>query len=37
MTIGMNLGDIEDWSTDWIFVDQFKMARTVDDPRGRKL
>ena len=28
MTIGMNLGGIEDWSTDWVFVDQFKMART---------
>ncbi len=28
MTIGMNLGGIEDWATDWVFVDQFKMART---------
>jgi hypothetical protein len=28
MTIGMNLGGIDDWSTDWVFVDQFKMART---------
>jgi uncharacterized repeat protein (TIGR02543 family) len=28
MTIGMNLGSIDDWATDWVFVDQFKMART---------
>ncbi len=28
MTIGMNLGGIVDWATDWVFVDQFKMART---------
>ena len=28
MTIGINLGSIDDWSTDWVFVDQFKMART---------
>jgi uncharacterized repeat protein (TIGR02543 family) len=27
MTIGMNLGSIDDWATDWVFVDQFKMAR----------
>ncbi len=27
MSVGMNLGGVEDWSTDWVFVDAFKMAR----------
>ncbi len=27
MTVGTNLGGVEDWSTDWVFVDAFKMAR----------
>jgi len=27
MSIGMNLGGVVDWSTDWVFVDAFKMSR----------